>query len=199
MLPRSLSIPCAVLLALFCVKFAALGTEAQQTSDDTPTFVEPPELPTEVAVGAYLLGLSRLSEPSEPFPTFEVEMFLNLSWNDPRLAFDDENARPHVFQEEEAEEKLSEIWSPDIEIQNEVEQRTTESVELTISPDGAVDYEERFGAILNAELDLHEFPFDRQILDLECSLLSGTATKLRSLPILPRQDSIPISPHPSGV
>jgi len=48
-----------------------------------------------------------------------------------------------------------------------VEQRGTESVELTILPDGSVDYEERFGAKLNAELDMREFPFDRQSLDIE--------------------------------
>jgi hypothetical protein len=118
-------------------------------------------------VGAYLIGLSQVSEPSDPFPTIDVEMFLNLSWKDPRLAFGSVDTRPRVFQGEEAEEKLSEIWSPDVEIQNEVEQRQTESVELTIFPDGAVDYEERFGATLNAELDLRKFPFDRQVLDME--------------------------------
>jgi len=67
---------------------------------------------------------------------------------------------------EMAEEKLSEIWSPDPEIQNEVEQRKTESVELILLPDGTVQYEERFGATLNAQLDLGRFPFDTQAFDL---------------------------------
>ena len=138
-----------------------------QHSDDIPTYVTPPELPARVSIGVYLLGLSQVSEPSDPFPTYDVEMFLNLSWKDPRLAFGDEDSPRRVFQEEEAAEKLSEIWSPDLEIQNEVEQRQTESVELTILPDGSVDYEERFGATLNAELDLRRFPFDRQDLDIE--------------------------------
>ncbi len=140
---------------------------AQDTSDDPATAVSPPRRPTEVAAGTYLIGLSEVSEPSDPFPTIDVEVFLNLTWQDPRLAFTDANTPPLVFQEEEAREKLSEIWSPDIEIQNEVEQRQTESVELTIFPDGKVDYEERFGATLNAELDLRRFPFDRQALDME--------------------------------
>jgi hypothetical protein len=48
-----------------------------------------------------------------------------------------------------------------------VEQRETESTELRILPDGTVEYEERFGATLNAELDLARFPFDAQILELE--------------------------------
>ena len=149
--------------ALIC----ATPAFAQETSDDIATAVSPPSLPTEVAVGAYLMGLSRVSEPSDPFPTIDVEMFLSVSWIDRRLAFGDVDTAPLVFQEVEAEEKLSEIWSPDIQIQNEIVQRQTESVELTIFPDGRVDYEERFGATLNAELDLRRFPFDRQAMEME--------------------------------
>lgn len=145
----------------------AVPADAQETTDDTPTSVSPPRMPTDVAVGAYLIGLSQVSEPSDPFPTVDLEIFLNLSWHDPRLASEGENRRPQVFQEEEAAEKLSEIWSPDVEVQNEVEQRQTESIELTIYADGSVDYEERFGATLNAVLDLSRFPFDRQALDME--------------------------------
>lgn len=136
-------------------------------SYDVPTSVSPPQRPTEVTVGAYLIGLTRISAPSAAFPSFEVEMFIDLSWRDERLAFTSEKVEPRVFLEEEAEEKLSEIWSPDIEIQNEVGKRTTESIELIIFPDGTVQYEERFGALMNAVLDLSRFPFDRQIFDLE--------------------------------
>jgi len=158
---------CIAFLFVLILPTAMLAAETPPSSHDTPTFVTPPEAPTRVSVGAYLIGLSQVSEPSDPFPTCDVEMFLNLSWKDPRLAFADDGTRTHVFQEEEAEEKLSEIWSPDLEIQNEVEQRQTESVELTIYHDGTVDYEEQFGATLNAELDLRRFPFDHQTFDIE--------------------------------
>ena len=117
---------CVALMALCAATPGLSAAGPEQTSDDTPTFVTPPQRPTKVDVGAYLLGLSRISEPSAPFPTCDVEMFLNLSWKDPRLAFGTAESSPHVFQEEEAAEKLSEIWSPDIEVQNEVQQRQTE-------------------------------------------------------------------------
>lgn len=167
-----------ILCAFIFVLAGFSVTEAQQSSDDVPNFVTPPELPAEVSVGAYLIGLSQVSEPSDPFPTYDVEMFLNISWKDPRLAFDGDGDHSHVFQEEEAEEKLSEIWSPDIEIENEVEQRQTESIELTILPDGSVDYEERLGATLNAELDLRRFPFDRQTLDIELQSFTWDCSEL---------------------
>jgi hypothetical protein len=157
--------PTAV-LALLVTALLSTGASTNATgSDDVPTFVTPPSRPTEVAIAAYLIGLSRVSDSSEAFPTAEVEVFLDLSWKDPRLAFEGES--PHVFQGEEAEEKLSEIWSPDPEIQNEVEQRQTESIELILLPDGTIQYEERFGATLNAQLDLGRFPFDTQAFDLD--------------------------------
>jgi hypothetical protein len=153
-------------LALLVTTLLATGASANATgSDDVPTFVAPPTRPTEVTAAAYLIGLSRVFASSEAFPTADVEVFLDLSWKDPRLAFEGES--PHVFQGEEAEEKLSEIWSPDPEIQNEVEQRQTESIELILLPDGTVEYEERFGATLNAQLDLGRFPSDTQAFDLD--------------------------------
>jgi hypothetical protein len=172
-MPLKNKIPIPIILALLIilqsVKAVAnqSGSVNPETSDDSPTAVTPPQRPTQVLVGAYLIGLSRVSPPSEAFPSFEVEMFIDLSWQDKRLSYVIENAESMVFLEEEAEEKLSEIWSPDIEIQNEIEQRITESIELIIFPDGTVQYEERFGALLNAEMDLRRFPFDKQTFDLE--------------------------------
>jgi hypothetical protein len=156
-----------LLAVLLLLGFGTAVAAEPTSSDDPPTAVIPPQRPTEVTIAGYLIGLSRISEPSAAFPTFEVEMFIDLTWKDPRLAFASDDATARVYQEEEAEEMLSEIWSPDGEIQNEVEQRQTESIELRILPDGTVEYEERFGAIVNAELDLARFPFDAQTLDLE--------------------------------
>lgn len=150
--------------------FSGIGAGlAQQpaSSGDVPTSVVPPVQPTEVSISAFLIGLSRVSEPSAAFPVFDVEMYVDLSWKDPRLAATANGGEVQIFQEEEAAEKLSEIWSPDPEIQNEIEQRQTESIELRIFPDGTVEYEERFGATVHAEFDLSRFPFDSQVLTLE--------------------------------
>jgi hypothetical protein len=162
--PRSTAVLALLVTTLLSAVASANSADATG-SHDVPTFVAPPRRPTEVTTAAYLIGLSRVSDSSEAFPTAEVEVFLDLSWKDPRLAFEGES--PHVFQGEEAEEKLSEIWSPDPEIQNEVEQRQTESIELILLPDGTIQYEERFGATLNAQLDLGRFPFDTQTFDLD--------------------------------
>ena len=156
-------------VAFFILLLGLSNASGQQpmSTDDLPTAVEPPQRPTEVSIAAYLIGLSGVSEPSSAFPTFDVEMYIELSWKDPRLAFSTHEIDVLVFQEEEAAEKLSEIWSPDPEIQNEIEQRQTESIELRIFPDGLIKYEERFSATLHAELALARFPFDTQTLGVE--------------------------------
>lgn len=158
------------LLAASVMWLLSMGTSVAQqmtSSDDLPTFVVPPRQPTEVSIATYLIGLSRVSEPSAAFTTFDTEMYIDVSWQDTRLTFSSDTGAARVFQEEEAAEKLSEIWSPDPEIQNEVEQRVTESIELRIFPDGTVEYEERFSAVIHAEFDLARFPFDKQVLELE--------------------------------
>jgi hypothetical protein len=165
--PSALALLAALGLAPGTFAPGPAAAAAPSASDDLPTAVAPPRRPTEVAIATYLIGLSRVSEPASAFPTFDVEMFVDLSWKDEHLAFASDGLEPRVFQEEEAEEKLSEIWSPDLEIQNEVEQRETESIELILRPDGTVEYEERFSATVHAELDLGRFPFDAQTFDLE--------------------------------
>ena len=173
---RAVRYAVAVMLSLFAVH--AVPAIAQETIDDTPTSVSPPQLPTEVAVGAYLIGLSQVPEPSDPFPTADLEVFLNLSWHDPRLASEDENRSARVFQEEEAAEKLSEIWAPDVEVQNQVEQRQTESIELTIYADGSVDYEERF----DATSLMTRMPASLRWLIVNTQLPS----RMRRMPLIPR-------------
>ena len=149
---------CSVLIATTAV------AETRENAEDEPTSVTPAGHPTEVATAAYLISLSRVSASSEAFPTWDVDMLLDLSWRDPRLAFS--GTEPRIYQGEEAEEWLSEVWSPYPEIQNEVEQRQTESIAIVLLPDGTVQYEERFGATLQAELDLARFPFDTQTFEV---------------------------------
>ena len=153
----------APLCALFLAATAAVA--AGENTDDEPTSVTPPERPTEVSAAAHLIALGRVSASSEAFPTWDVDMLLDLSWRDPRLAFS--GTEPRIFQGEEAEEWLSEVWSPDPEIQNEVEQRQSESIAIVLLPDGTVEYEERFGATLQARFDLTRFPFDSQVFEVE--------------------------------
>ena len=67
---------------------AIYGHEIPEEEHDDPIYVSPPEQPTEVKVGLYLIGIDEISPASDAFPTFEAELFMDLMWKDPRLAFD---------------------------------------------------------------------------------------------------------------
>ncbi|MGB0713491.1 MAG: hypothetical protein ACPGUC_08020, partial [Gammaproteobacteria bacterium] len=101
----------------------------------------------------------------DPFPNFTMEVFLDLRWVDPRLAFD--GSQPHIYEEHQAAAKLEAIWQPDLEIENEAGPREVENQELIIHPDGRVEYQERFRVAVHAHFDLARFPFDRQRLEVD--------------------------------
>lgn len=139
-----------------------------------PVFVTPPQMPTNVQVGMYLISLVEISAPSESFPTFKAEIFVDLEWHDPRLAFDESKIgdEREVFLEHEAELELEQIWWPDIEFENEQGERHTESRELVIHHDGKIEYSERFQGVFTVDMHLIKFPFDHQNLQIHAESFS---------------------------
>jgi hypothetical protein len=134
------------------------------------TFVTPPAHPTDVGLGLYLVGLTEVDPPSEGFPKFTGEFFLELEWHDPRvgaLVPADAEGGHEVFLEHEAELMLERIWWPDIEFENAQGHRHVENRELVIARDGKVDYRERFSGVFRSAPDLRRFPFDTQNFAIE--------------------------------
>lgn len=144
--------------AMFCV---AAATTA---GAESPVFVSPPTLPTNVEVTFNVLRIARIDPPAQLSPTAEIEGLLILRWKDPRLSFSaaQVGVSREVFVEHDADLKLDEIWWPAPIIQNESHKRQREHIELILEPDGSVTYEERFSAILPLDFDFHKFPFDTQ-------------------------------------
>lgn len=127
--------------------------------------VVPPAHPTDIGVGIYLVGLTEVDPPSESFPKFTGEFFLELEWHDPRTATlvpADAEGGKEVFLEHEAELMLERIWWPDIVFENEEGHRQVQNRELIITADGHVDYRERFSGVFRSTPDLRKFPFDHQ-------------------------------------
>ena len=54
--------------------------------------------------------MTAVTEAAAPFPTFEVEILMELEWQDERLAWGDSGAKPHVYLEDEAQEALGKIY-----------------------------------------------------------------------------------------
>lgn len=162
------------IVVLLAIVMLMVPLDAYAEESDTPirpeeTFHLPPEKPTEVEIGLYLIEITDISAASTAFPTFSVDMFMDLKWKDPRVEFipPEEGAEFDVYVEHAAEEMLDQIWWPDIEIENEIGKRTTEALELIVYEDGTIEYVERFNVTAEINFDLMKFPFDEQDLELD--------------------------------
>lgn len=150
-----------------------------------PVFVTPPASPTEVQVGMYLISLVEVSPPSESFPVFTSEMFVDIEWHDPRLAFDPDETGvdKEVFLEHDAQLRLERIWWPDIEFENAQGQRETANRELVIHSDGTVVYSERFQGAFTVDMNLKKFPFDHQHLEIRVESFSWDERSVVFVPL----------------
>jgi len=140
------------------------GASSHAPALNDPEPESPPASPTRVAIAVKLLTLDRVSEAADPDPTFDGSYWMELRWTDPRLAFAGQQSKHFV--EENAQVELEKIWQPDVAPENEEGSRETATASLTIGPDGAVTYEEKFKTRTAARFDLRAFPFDRQHLSL---------------------------------
>jgi len=155
----------------------ALGLAGAARSETAEAVSPPPgPRPMRVEVGFYLLNLVSVDERSE---TFYADLYLNVHWKDPRLAFSTPAPGDDVriYQGDTAAARLEEIWWPNLEFVNtstpEVTNRT-----LFVHADGTVDYRMGLSSTFRANLDLRRFPFDRQSLDVRIQSFEGDRREL---------------------
>jgi hypothetical protein len=111
--------------------------------------------PTEVTVDIFLLDLDAIDSANQ---NFQANVYIEASWRDPRLA--DESRNSIVTR------KMDEVWHPRLQILNQ--QRLWSSLPdvVEIEPDGRVIQRFRVWGDFSQPLDLHDFPFDKQRIEL---------------------------------
>ncbi|MDX2470776.1 MAG: hypothetical protein QNL04_09415, partial [SAR324 cluster bacterium] len=146
----------------------AMAEETEEEKDDSEEAIAavPPRFdePTLVDLGLYIVEVTEVDPIAN---TFKIEAFMDLVWCDPRLVSKDKPPKEIEYLEEDAADKLKEIWWPDVGIVNASGGREIENEELIIYPDGTVEYREKFSALMEAHYDLIQFPFDKQHLEIE--------------------------------
>ncbi|MCX6357964.1 MAG: hypothetical protein NT045_08855 [Candidatus Aureabacteria bacterium] len=149
----ALILPCWMLFGPVCLS---------ARSRDAMGILSPPDPhPVPVMVGFHLLNLTFVNERTE---TFDADVYIDFTWRDPRLAF--VPARPDdkkIYTEKAAEDKLGEIWWPEIEFVNAALPQITNR-SLIIKPDGTVEYNLGASTTFRSKLNLRRFPFDEQSL-----------------------------------
>lgn len=167
-------------LLLLVLVFARPAVASSGGGRPTPVFVTPPAQPTPVAIELVLVGLSKISPPEASFVVFEAELYMALTWLDPRLAH--EHGERRVYLEQAAAERLDQIWWPDVTLENAQGERQVEKRELQVSAAGLVTYSERFSATFSADLDLSRFPFDEQHLEVRASSFAWDRSAVQLVP-----------------
>lgn len=145
-------------LALATLLFAnASGEEL------VPAMPPPPYQPTEVSVGLFVADVIRVAEVEQ---TFEIELILYANWQDPRLAFDPEQAGTPVkiFQGEFQVHELFTGWFPLFVVLNRIGRGEADGIRIDVLPDGRVRYLEERNMTIHSGMSLRRYPFDQQTL-----------------------------------
>jgi len=123
----------------------------------------PPASPTRVKCGIIILEVTDVDDVNE---SFEAEIALIASWNDPRLAFDPETEGTDrkLFQGEYQFNEVYHGWWPQLLILNQIGRGETKALRLEVLPNGDVRYREQRSARLETPMALQAYPFDTQRL-----------------------------------
>jgi hypothetical protein len=123
----------------------------------------PPARPTTVECAIVIIDVVDIDDVNE---SFQAEIAVLASWQDPRLAFDPqvEGTDVKLFQGSFQFNEVFKGWWPQLLILNEVGREEPKAVNITILPDGTVRYREQRNAVLETPMELHDFPFDTQRL-----------------------------------
>jgi len=144
-------------------------------ADEDPT-LPPGERPVQVAAGFFLLNLNGVAERDE---SFDADLYLSFRWKDARVAFAGTEARHYL--EDEATERLRTMWWPQFEFVNTADANITNR-ELAIHPDGTVRYHLGLTSEFRTNLDLRQFPFDSQRLEVRVESFTWTEDEMVFVP-----------------
>ncbi|MEG4321547.1 MULTISPECIES: hypothetical protein [unclassified Microcoleus] len=144
----------------------AANAAAKSPDIPQPSLKSPPntDKPTEVSLGFYLIDLGRINQSDE---TIDVSGYFAASWQDSRLAFD-----PKAVGDTVMRYTPEKIWEPNLTIVNASSAAKRVALELTVQPDGTVNYLELVNATVSSDLDLKKFPFDSQTVKIVWESLS---------------------------
>jgi len=126
--------------------------------------------PVVVDVGLFLVDFVDINADEQ---TFEFTANLSMRWQDPRLAFDPEEAGTpeKVYQGAYQFAELYPGWWPQLVLRNESGRFESQGVVLRVSPEGVVSYSEQIQAIAEIKMNLRRLPFDRQRFGLTFEVL----------------------------
>ena len=113
---------------------------------------DPEGSPTTVRVGVYLIDLHSIDDSAQ---SFEADIFMSVTWADPRLVAGDTVASLAGCRPD-----LDAVWNPRLIFVNERDVRRRLDERVTVHTDGTVEYVQRLQGEFTTAFHLRVFPFD---------------------------------------
>ena len=152
--------PFAMLMAVTLISQSLSAQETDSTS--ARLIAERPNASgtsTEVTIGVFLVDIDEIDDVSQ---RFNVDVFVNIAWQDSRLALPEEEQAGQIrlF-------PMTAVWNPRGMIVND--RGLSPKLPLVVNVDalGNVVYRQRFYGELAVDLNLKDFPFDTQQLPID--------------------------------
>jgi Neurotransmitter-gated ion-channel ligand binding domain/Neurotransmitter-gated ion-channel transmembrane region len=123
---------------------------------------------TEVSVGIYIVDILRIDDANQ---TMTVDFNIRASWID-------ENMIGAHNTDQKLE--LHEVWSPELQLVNEVNLRRRRTELITVTPEGRVIQKQRFVGEISCFMDFKRFPWDEQTFSIDLAALSSDSIKFVS-------------------
>jgi hypothetical protein len=122
----------------------------------------PEQGPTRVQVKIFLSDVDDVDGANQ---NFKANVFFELRWHDPRLIHEDTDgiSRP-----------LAEVWHPRIQLFNQQQVWKTFPDVVEVSPAGDAIYRQRVWGSFSQPLELQDFPFDRQVFEIQLVAIGYT-------------------------
>lgn len=161
-----------VLVCLIAAQASPASVEATLAVEDVRSKLSLPNrsAPVQVLVDFDLYDINEIDSVSE---TFEITGILTAQWRDAREAFSasELGITERVLEGEFQFEEYFVRWYPQIVLQNVSGLFEQQAVQLRIQPDGQIRLVQKITAIVEVDLDLRAFPFDRHRLEVVFSVL----------------------------
>ena len=129
---------------------------------------------TEVTVGVFLIDIDDIDDVRQ---RFNVDMFVNIAWQDPRLALPENEQAGQVRLL-----PMSSVWNPRGMIVNDRGLNAMLPLVVNVDALGNVVYRQRFFGELAVDLDLKDFPFDTQLLPIQIVSYQYSPDEIRFSP-----------------
>jgi gamma-aminobutyric acid receptor subunit beta len=127
--------------------------------------------PTEVRLQIYVLDVDDVNSADQ---NFGASVYYEARWK----SADQKHPGPlPVFKD------ISHVWTPSLTIANQQMAWDSYPDFVEIAPDGTVTYRQRTWARFSQALNLHDFPFDRQVLSIHLVSANETNDEVTFLPL----------------